>query len=296
MDDDTIDINFDSGRDRALDVALSTREKLQSALNSAKHGVSTAFGRGPPLTIRDLLYGNMSDMKTVTVHDDTTKYIVLFKWYSMSTVYLKDITTDVSIAGNIIVHLDSMKMNLYVIDIEDVATGICMHNKDIVDVYPSGTDENNFSLMFMHSPPDILNRVIRRTSLDCHNGDWEIYGETGTIFTVFRGNKFTNVMTHADATLSSSPDVTASYMGKVNSVILYRKYINDINSDIYLANIFCSKDVGCNTYSNMNISSPIKRLSIRDQVSTLVSSTINNITDDLTSPESRLMIGLNISK
>jgi len=289
------DARFNSPRNKALDIALSVRERLQDALNSAKHGSSSARSSGSQLSIRSLLHSNVSDTKTITIHHDSTKYMVLFRWYSMCTIRLKDIFLSISVATEVTIHLDKTRMEMYVISIPDVVSGIASNNRDILVCNHGSEDSGEYYIRLSNCPPDVLNRIVRKTSFNCCDSEWEVTGEQGDIITTFDGNKFSNVMMYADVTLSTDVDITVSYMGKVNATILYSKYVTDDNSDLYIANMLCTRSKGNNTYRTIACDEPVKRMSIRSQVETLIESSLNNYTDGLVSMESRLMVGVDVS-
>jgi hypothetical protein len=70
--------------------------------------------------------------------------------------------------------------------------------------------------------------------------------------------------------------------------------VSDPDSNVYIANIFCSRSSGYNVYSNMSHSDPMKRMCVRDQINTLISASLEDREDNLTSIESRLVVGLDV--
>lgn len=288
-------MEFESSRSKALDIALSVRSRLQEALSSAKHGMSNTNNSSPGITIRKLLYAGISDVETITIHHNTSRYLVLFRWYSMSTVRLRDIYLDVNVSSITTISLSKVKMDLYVLTLQDIATGLNRNNKDVV--VASCHEESGICIINISSnTPDILNKLVRKTGFSCSDNEWSVSGEQGDIITTFNGNKFANVMSYADVTLSTNVNVTISYMGRIKAMMLYNKYARDEYSSIYLANILCSKEDSANTYSNISIDDPIKSMSIRSQENTLIKSALNNSIDDLVSIESRLMIGVSLEE
>lgn len=287
-------MQFHSTRDEALDIALSVGQKLQSALDSAKHGFSASSSNSYTMSTRDILYGDIADVKTITVDNNTTRLMVLFKWYSMCNVKLKDIYSSISSKQFMEIRISRIKMDLYVLDAESISRGIFINNKDVRLKQYQDLEDDGIILYVSNPPPDILNRIVRKTSLDCYVDDWEVKGESDTIYTIFSGNKFENVMMYVHDTLSTDVSITVSYMGKVNASLLYDKYISEPNANIYIASIFCSRASGCNVYSSVSINEPIKRMCVREQVNTLVSSSLDRTQDNLSSIESRLVVGLNV--
>lgn len=286
-----MNIDVNSERSRALDIALSSRDRLQNALSSAKHGNLSAFGKGMPLTIRHLLHSNVSRVRTVAVDLDSSRYMILYKWYSLCTLCLRDVYSTMYISSNnVVVSLDENKMALYVISAEEVLDGLSTNMGNKCEVCMSSSTE----LVMDNAPSDVLTRCIRKTALDCTEHDWEVYGESGTIITVFSGNKFSNVMSYCDNTLSSNPEITSAYIGRVCANLLYDKYVSGDHVEIYLSNIMCSKETGCEVYCNAFNDDIIKRLSIRDQINTIVTSTLNHSDHEIVSTESKLMTGMSL--
>jgi hypothetical protein len=181
-------------------------------------------------------------------------------------------------------------MFLYVLDITDVCAGVAenVSRKCNVNIH------NVLTLMIERADSDLLNTVVRKTHIDCREGDWEVYGSVGTIMTVFRGNRFGNIMGSADVVLSSNPDITVSYMGRVNATLLYDKYIKEERSRIYIGNIMCSNVSGCNTYATMLKDDPLKKISVGNQLDTIVGYATEDYKYEPTSIESRLMMGKDV--
>lgn len=286
-------INFESARDGALDIALSTRDRLQDALNSGKHGISNSLPSGPPLTIRELLYSNISDTRTIAIDHNTSRYMVLYKWHALATVRLENVLVNMEKLGDVVIRLSREKLDLYVLTVAEIVNGLANYSKEvIVSAYEDNKQHCHITLS--KCPPDVLNRVIRRTVLDCSVSEWIVTGETGTIFTTFRGDKFKQVMEYADVTLSTNTNITVAHMGRVNAAILYNRYTNCHNKELQLANIFCANVRECNTYSSISRRSPVKRMSIRNQVSTLIAAALDGEADSLHTHESKLMVGVDI--
>jgi hypothetical protein len=204
-----------SARDEPLDIALSVGQRLQNALDSAKHGITNVVDGRHCLTIKDILYGDIADTKTITVHNNTSRLVVLFKWYSMCNVRLRDIYLSLTNKQLTEVCIDKTKMDLYVLDEASVIEGILVNNKDISVKHCNDSGGDGLTLCISNPPPDILNRIVRRTSLNCNKDEWNVIGTSGTIYTVFSGDRFENVMMYANDTISTDVGVTVSYMGKV---------------------------------------------------------------------------------
>jgi hypothetical protein len=283
-----------SPRDKSLDMALTTGIGLQNALSSMKHGMSRESETGVPITIRSLLSGGGKGTRTMTIHHGSNKYMVSYIWYSLSTVRLNRIMSAMDSTGGFRVLLDKTRMCLYVITVDDVAKGISNNNKDIIVTDYGNIDANLDYIILLHPPSDIANRLVRITDLDCTSDSWTVIEKNDTVFTVFRGDKFANVMQRADVTLSTDVNITVSYIGKVNAAILYTRYLREQGADLYVASMLCLKSSGINTYDTISSSSPLKRISVRKQIDTLVEASIDDMTDDLTSIESKLLAGRNI--
>lgn len=283
-------IEFDSMRDAAFDVALSTRDRLQDALNSAKHGMKSPIAEGPILTVRKLLYSNISDISTIAIDHNSSRYLVLYKWHSLATVRIRDILASMEKVGDIVLRLDKLKLNLYILTTSEVATMFSSYKDTIVATY----NDQEAYIILSKCPADIITRVARKTQLGCSVAELEVAGDVGTICTTFRGNKFAEVMMYADVTLSTNVEVTVAYMGRIRAATLYNKYISCHNKELQLANIFCTNIRECNTYSSICRSSPVKRMSVRNQTKTLIAASLDGDEDKLQSRESRLMVGADV--
>lgn len=276
-----------SERDESLSVALSVKERLQSALSSSKHGVSGEHGKGAALDVRTLLRGNSMNVSTVAIDYGTSKQLVLFKWYSMCTVLLREIVQSMERRGDTyMIHLDPDKMALYSTDPGSAVQGLLQSLRGKYHIVADGT-----SLVAQSLPPDILTRQIRCTRLNCRESDWDVTDEGGVVYTVFKGEHFDEVVGSASEVLSTNVDVTVSRLGRVRSMLLYRRHLRGESVDQYLANIFCSFSDRCNVYSNIARGDPVKRVSIKDQVGTLVSSSLARRVDTLSSAEAKFMVG-----
>ena len=286
-----MNLNFLSHRNRSLDVALLSGNKLQSAISSVKHGVSATFAKGTSLTVSHLLYSKPSRTRTLAIDLDSSKYMVLYKWYSLCTVHVRDVMLDLLVSGsNVVICLNKMAMSLYCITLEEVMHGLSMYIKTRCNIWSTSPLEIHVD----NAPSDIVLKPIRITALDCYESDFDVHAEEGTVVTVFGGDRFSNVMSYCDITLSSNPEITSSYLGRAQSLLLYTKYVTGENSHVYLSSIMCSEDTGCNTYDNMCSDDPLKRLSIKDQMGTIVDSTLGNIFQEIRSTESKLISGVNL--
>jgi hypothetical protein len=252
MDKDT-SINFNSTRNPVLEIALSTCERLQNALNSDKHEIINSIVNRPPLTIRELLYRDIADMKTVMIDYNITRYLVLFKWYSLFTLRLKEVFESMEKTGDVLMRLSRVKLKLYVITAAEIATSLSCYSKDVIVTFygNSATSAKSDYVVLSKCQPDILIRIVRKTALDCSVSKWKVTGEMDTIFTIFRGNKFSNVVPYSNITFSTNVNVTAAYTSRVNALILYNRYITCANKELQLANIFCSNNNKYNTYSSI---------------------------------------------
>lgn len=180
-------LSFDSERDPAMDLALSARNRLQSALDSTKHGISSSLA-DDPITIRELLYGGIEDTRTIAIDYNTSRYMVLYKWHSLVTIKLKDVLESMSRSGAIVVKLSKQKLDLYVTNTGEVAQGLAAYVKEIIVAsYDDAANGGDNCIVLSKCPSDVLNKVVRRTTLDCTADDLSVTGKLGTIHTTFRG-------------------------------------------------------------------------------------------------------------
>jgi hypothetical protein len=271
-------------RDRALDVALSTRDDLQRAIDSAKHSRANGTRRNY-MRIRDIMYGGTKPTKTLAIHTSMSIPEVECVWYSLSTVTLKDVYTSMGVTdtGGVVVTLSQDRMYLYSVDIEQVC-------KSLSDVCASITQAGTHDILLFGAPANVVNTVVRSTSLDCTPSDWECH-DGDVVVTVFHGDKYMNVLRHCDVTLSTDASLNVSYMGKVRSCMLYRKYVSGEYVDLMVGSLLCSHtSLPAYDYSTVARSDPIKRLTVRELIKSMVSMALSGDKDDLGSPESSLMV------
>lgn len=272
-------------RDTALDVALSSRDELQRAIDVAKQGVATRATTAKCGKLRDIMYGGIKPTQTVAIHLNMAKCDVECIWYSLSTVLLKDVYASMSIdeKGKLCICLSMDKLDLYMLSIAAVV-GALQEVCTSVEVADDGT------ICAIGVPANIVHVPVRSTSLESHADDWECHdGEA--VMTVFKGDKYMNVLPHCDVAFSTDASMNVSYMGKAKSVMLYRKYLSGKQLDLMVGVVLCSHpDVPAYDYSTLSCSDPIKRLTVRDLIKSMTTMALDNAVDTLSSPESSLIV------
>jgi len=152
----------------------------------------------------------------------------------------------------------------------------------------------NHSLLATSLPSDVLTLIIRNDRLPCRESDWDVRGENGTIYTIFKGDRFKHLIGFCDELMSTNVEQMVSIVGKSRALLMYKQHIVGDNVDPFLANMFCTLTKGCKSYNSIATDMPIKRISIREQIGTLTDSALNNRMDDVKSFESRFMLGLSL--
>lgn len=284
-----MNVNFDRHRDAALEVALSSRHSVQQALSSMKHGIANRVQRVCPLSMKDILYGSYSGTKTLAIDENSSEYLVAYKWHSMASVQVRDLRVHISsLTSGYTIQINKTKLDLYVITPAD----LCKFIQSICTIISSTETEESVTIHVSDIPIDFMNRYARKSGIDCHCGDWQLSSDNGTVYTLFRGDVYANLLGLSDALMTNNTRLNVEYMGKVNTALMYRKYIVDSNLDLYVGTLLYSHpDSAAHDYSSTSKSDAIKRLTIRDQLSTVVSLSLNNASDELVSKESRLMAG-----
>lgn len=286
--------SFESARDEALSIALSSKDTLQESLSVAKHG-STTKGRAPTLTIRSLLYGSVEPVKTICIHKCSNEYSVSYLWYSLSRVYFRDVYLSVQALDDCVrLYMDRDKLDLYVISLEDIVSGLQEGCKYPLMIDIVG-DPDDLCIEVNRIPGDIMLKCVRASPIDCIKDDWEVTGSVGEIQTVFKGDKYSSVYPYCDVTLSTNVNITIRHLGKTKAAVLYRMYASGEHIDLYLSRMVTSSDDEVVDYGNMAKDDIIKRMTIRDQISNIVESSLRGDVDLLSSRESRLMAGLDLN-
>ena len=271
-------------RDKALDVALSSKDDLQRAIDSSKR-LRGGGTKKSHMRIRDIMYGSGRATKTLAIHHNMYKAEVECVWYSLSTVRLKDVYSSMSIkdTGEIILTLSQDMIDLHLIDTVQICQGLS-------EACVSATVVGQCEILLVGATANIVNSVVRTTSLNSSPEEWTCY-EGDPVVTVFQGDKYMNVVRHCDVVLSTDAPLNVSYMGKVRSAMLYRRYLSGPNVDLMVGTLLCSNpSLLAYDYSTLAYDDPIKRLTVRDLINSMVSMALSNKEDDLNSSESSLMV------
>jgi hypothetical protein len=281
---------FEAEWDKGLSIALLSKDTLQNSLNASKHDAS-AVSDSNSLTVRKILYGSTSPTRTICIHLNNTVHSVLYLWYSMSKVYIRDICSSIeSLEGSYMLHFSQVKLDLYVLNIAEVCNGLNVSYK----VHMVFKVANSSCIEVRIVPQDIMLRCVRESPISSHSDEWEVFGKFGEIYSVFNGDKYKHLYPYCDTTLSTDLNITVRYIGKAKAAILYKQHIKGDNVDIYLSKMLSTRAGEVSDYNSMSRSDPIKRMTIRDQMSGLVQSALNQDRDSMILKESRLMVGLNI--
>lgn len=282
-----------SERDEALEVALSSKDRLQDALSSAKHGISGSWEKSVPLDLRSLLRCNSSDVYTITIDHNSTKLLTLHRWYCVCNVLLKDVYKSMRVEEQVyVVELDSIKMDLYSLTAIRILQGLIESIKGKCSIKLRGN-----SIVSSLLPSDVLNRYVRKGKLNRGEESWKVYENKGDVYTSFKGNVFDSVAPYVDVVLSTNIEITVSRIGKVKALHLYKKYLREddnVNTDVYLSNMFCANTYGCNDYYTMAKEYPLKRLGVREQEESLLSFALNKSVDNMSSKQSKLLLGVDL--
>lgn len=283
-------MHFEADRDRVLDIALVSKDLLQASLDSAKHG-KVSSRRGHIVSVRDLLYGSSDTTRTICIHNRSTSIAVEYLWHSKCDVYIRDIQCGLYMSDkSIILKLDTLKMSLYVITPTQVAEGLDASCKETI-VREIVEDAEGVSIVLDGLPNDIMVRCIRSTSLCISEGDWEVIGSTGEIYTVIRGDRYVNAYSYCDVILSTNLAVMVNNIGKAKVAELYSRYLDEAEVDLYLSKMLTYPHI-IEDYSTICGDSIIKRITIKDQVTTLIDACLRGVTDELQNREAKLMTGI----
>lgn len=290
----SIDFNID--RSPALDLALNTGAALQKAISSGKHGnVGNVKGI---LSIKEILSATKKNVRTIGIHLNSAEDIVAYNWYRRSTITVADIYHSMnydSSTGHYVINLQVKLMHLYVVTLEEIIDSLrnCVKGKDVFFKYYYSA-KDIVCILLTDLICDICNYVVRKTSLDCTPSDWNIYVRKDIVYTIFKGDKYRNVFDLCDHTLSTNVNITVSFMGKINSAIIYKIYTDDNNVNLYLAKMLYSSKMLADNYSTMCKDSGMKRLTLREQQKHMLELVEKKAVDNLTTKESALIVGLSL--
>jgi hypothetical protein len=287
-------IDFNVKRDPSLDIALSNTEALQRALSSIKHGYKTGKYKSP-INIRDVMYGSFSTVKTVAIHMNSTRDYTEYVWYSKCNVYMRDVCTKIVRNDNgVHMYISILKLDLYSIDIEQMKTCIDTMIKDRSVLLDTERIDNLLIYRVEDYPCNVLQLPVRITSLNCSPSDWKVTVTGDTTYTIFKGDKFINVLDHCDVVLSTDANITVKHAGRIYANEMYSTYLSGDNVNLLLATVMFGGGDFVRDYSSIFRDNPLKGLAIREQVSNLVNMAIDRREDDLQSRETRLMLGVSI--
>jgi hypothetical protein len=282
---------FEVVREPSLDIALSSNDALQEALSAAKHGVKLSKSASP-ISVRDVQYGPFAGVKTIAVHTNSTRYLSEHTWYSRCNVYVSDVLVRIERKGTgAVLHVSKDSLDLYTLSRKTLCTAIntMMKNRELLLFVRDTSDE--LLCEVSDYPCNVLQLTVREGTLNCSPRDWKVLVTGDAVYTVFRGNRFAEVYEHCDATLSTDASITVSYVGKVHATSLYAQHLSGSNHELHVALLMSSSDGRVRDYSNMCDESPLKALTIREQIHHLLEMAVRNDEDHLLSRESRLMVG-----
>jgi hypothetical protein len=290
-----MDVDFDKERDITLDIALSSRHDVQKALSSGKHGSSNKRDAGCPVSLRDILYGDVASMKTLTIDMCSSEFLVAYRWYSSCNVRVRDIHAgmhmidhDRDILG---ITISKSKMDLYAIGVGDILSAL----RETHQVESSCGNDGDILLAIHNASQGIMNLRLRKSMLDCDPSGWKIVELGDRVYTLFKGDMYRQVCSMADVTFTTSNSLNVKYMGRISTAVLYRRHLSDSNIDMQVgAMLYSDSSLPAYDYSSVGNNDPIKRLTIRDQMNTIASLSLSDAVDDLTAPESALMSGLTL--
>lgn len=214
-------------------------------------------------------------------------------WYSLCKVYVRDILLKlVPLAKGYELHLDNTKLDLYSLSVEVVSDYLRdTHKSELVLGHTQDASGSKIHLLYL--PGNIMLLQVRSPSLDATPSMWKVIGVTGQILTLIESEVYSDAYPHCDICLSTDVSIVVDHIGKAKAAVLYRRYVRDSNIDLYLSKML-TKAGGIEDYKSMCESDVIKRISVRDQVTTLIEASLSGAYDDLSSVESRLMVGLGI--
>ena len=284
--------SFRRTRDIPLTIALSSKDSLQSSISAGKHG-SEGSGAGGTVDLRSVLYGSINGVRTMCIHLNANMYSVSYLWYSMVTVYVRDVYQSYAYSsGEGQLTLSNEKLDLYVIDAQAIAASLdeCMDRQMVQGVRVLG---GSTVLTLVEPPHDIMVRCVRKSSANISEGDWEMRGTVGEIRTYFSGDKYLLLSPYCDVALCTDMSVVVRHLGKAKAAVLYRRYLREDNVDLYLSKML-TQGKGIYDYGTPHGSDTVKRMMVRSQVGTMVDAALEGSVDDLTSMESRLALGLSM--
>ena len=110
----------------ALDIALSSKDSLQGALDSSKHGL-TQKDKTSKIPMRNILYGTVSPVKTIGITLNSTETIVQYIWHSRCCLQFSHLKTQIEISkgnGKICLKVPVIMMHLYDMTAKDLVDSI----------------------------------------------------------------------------------------------------------------------------------------------------------------------------
>jgi uncharacterized protein YuzB (UPF0349 family) len=289
-----LDFDFNALRDSAMDRGIA-KEGLQQQLDAVKHGVSKKVESAPFLDIKTITYGSAANVKTVAIDNDTDLVLVEYKWYSMCTVCVSDLMPSIDILHgetNIIIY--TKYLHLFAMEPEEFVDNLnaCYKNPIISKHYVEG---DKLYAICKGQLYGVASKVVRKTDLECPPGSWEIKKYKDSYYTQFRGDKYQSLYQVCDAVLSSDFSVTANNSSIFDAMMFYHAYVPNYELLPFLAIIAFSQPEEFSDFGNMSADSPLKRTVIRDQADAIIRNYEKGLVDNLTSKESCLIVGKNIS-
>lgn len=288
------DEQFRVSKDEGLDISLSNKKNIQQALDSSKHGGKKS-NRVHIISIKELHYGHINTVKTIAINKQSSVLREKYVWYSMCTVYFRDICDRLDHKdGMIQLYIKKQKLGLYSIGYEDLKIYVdTLGGKS--RILCSELDTEEFKVMLVaYCPPDIMSMIVRKTKLDAIVQDWTVKTNKDIVYTIFKGDKYHAIKDICDVVLSTDPNIVVCNLGKLNAMHIYRQYVSGDNVDLHLSMLFCCYEDDVNDYSTMASTDLLKKLTIRDQIDTLRNVAAEDKIDNLSSKESKLILGLNI--
>jgi hypothetical protein len=282
-------------RDPALEVALASKESLQKSLSAAKHG-GELLTRRAPLSVRDILNGGSGRVRTICVHNTTNSLAVECLWHSLCKVSPRDLDCRIEKSESCyILRLKATRLYLYSISMKDLAASVREICSDVLDVDDQSSTCGDIVIRVRNIPPNWMICELRSSVIECKAGDWTVMGATGTIYTIFKGEKFKVLMPYCSEILSTNSRVMVEYLGKIKTCIMYRKYAEGLDVDLYISRLLCTLPNEVYDYKSMATKDPVKRLTIRDQMGSIANMIDSKAVDLLSCNESKLFSGRNLS-
>lgn len=281
-------------RNAVLELSLSTTGSLQAAIDSAKHGPRDLHG--DILSLQYVLYGKGETVYTVVVDYEKDEYKILMRWYSLSTIRLYDLISTIDRDGSIyILKLDKLKLDLYVVDIEQLLISL----GDILREF----DNETLTLYMERMEPSILYEPIRvglyTIGKDTMHVRKKIVGKEEVIITTFRGYLVSDILNNVELPNSTivfctDTEKNVQTIGVDITLYAYSKYLDGNNKELLIgALLFSHPELASYDFSTAIDVHPFRALTIEKQRKTIKDACINRKKDEASATmESKYILGL----